>query len=99
MRGKYSMDNIWINGQREQDCSISETEITFPGGKLVIQDMLVLREGNLMTTVLSTMPFLKQFIPKTGLPLLEKKLIAKGMLSVNGVAEEGKIIHESVQWK
>lgn len=99
MRGNFSRDVVWINGQKMQDCSISEAEIIFPGGRLSIQNGIILREGNLINTVLSAMPFLKQVLPKTGLPLHERKSLAKGTLFVDGISEDGKIIHENVQWK
>ena len=61
--------------------------------------MIVLREGNLMSTLLTNMPFLKQIVPKTGFPLYEKKILAEGILNLGKQTQKGQIIHEVVKWK
>ena len=97
--GPFSRKLVLVNGKEINADKISKTEIIFNGGNINIQDMIILREGNLMSTLLANMPFLKQIVPKTGLPIYEQKILAKGFLTLGGQIQEGQIIHEIVKWK
>ena len=99
LEGTYSKNFVIVNGEEVNAGKITNSEIIFTDGNIQIQDMIVLREGNLLSTLLKNMPFLNQFIPKTGLPLFEKKMLAKGTLTLGDQTEEGQIIHEIVRWK
>ena len=99
LEGPFSRKIVLLNGKEINVDKISMSEIVFDGGNINIQDITILREGNLMSTLLANMPFLKQIIPRTGLPVFEKKILAKGFLTLGNQIQEGQIIHEIVRWK
>jgi hypothetical protein len=99
LEGPFSRKLVLMNGKEINADKISMAEIIFEGGNIKIQDLTILREGNLMSTLLANMPFLKQIVPKTGLPIYEQKILAKGFLTLGDQFQEGQIIHEVVRWK
>ncbi len=99
LNGIFPKNLLLINGVETEPGKISDTEIVFSGGSLSIQNILVLREGNIISTLLSNMPSIKKIIPNTGLPIYEKKMLAKGILTLGEKVIESNIIHEVVKWK
>jgi hypothetical protein len=99
LEGPFSRKIALLNGKEIKADKISMSEIIFDGGNINIKDIIILREGNLMSILLANMPFLKQIVPKTGLPIYEQKILAKGFLTLGDQIQEGHIIHEVVRWK
>ncbi|MDP4114643.1 MAG: hypothetical protein Q8903_00825 [Bacteroidota bacterium] len=97
--GDFKQILIFLNSKEVEPVNISLNEIEFKGGTLKIEDTAILREGNIVSSLLNTMPSLSKILPKTGFPIFETKILGKGSLLIDGRIDEGYVIHEEVKWK
>jgi hypothetical protein len=97
--GKFKKRTAYLNSREIGEISLGLDKIEFAGGSINIFGTSILREGNIVTNLIATLPTLEKFLPKTGLPILETKKIGKARLTYNGIQEDGTIIFEEVKWK
>lgn len=99
-RGPNPKGLVFHNGTLMDDYSINDRLITMGNGEysLLIEDRTVIRDGPLVSTVLSDIPGLGKMIPEQILQARERKWRSRGYLSHNySQPEPGWVIHENVK--
>jgi hypothetical protein len=97
-RGPHPLTLVFLNGVRLSGVEVSETTVTWAGGRLALDDRSVLRNGSLGQTVLAAIPGADRLIPGTVLDTEECKWRSRGTLSDKGATHTGWVIHEVVKW-
>ncbi len=95
-RGSNPLSLAFFNGVRIAGAQVSDTTITWQGGRLELNDRCVLRSGALSQTVLAKIPGAARIFPKSILDTDECKWRSRGTLSYEGTTHTGWAIHEVV---
>lgn len=98
-RGLHSKRLVLHKGVPCSSAKIERNEILFgQDGTLRLAENVVLREGQMGKTALSTIPGLRRLLPRGILEVKECKWRSKGLLVSGGRTSHGWAIHEVVQW-
>ena len=89
---------VFRNGAECPRATIGDTGITFPEGKLDLEDTAVLRQGALASTALRTVPCAQLWLGRRFHPAHEAKWLARGTYATGSTVRTGWVIHEEVRW-
>jgi hypothetical protein len=101
-KGSENMNLLYYQGNPVADSEITDTYINLKNGdyRLNFSDTIVLRDGYLISTVLSNIPGVRSLFPKAILNIHECKWRSKGvLLKPNNQVSIGWVIHEVVKWE
>jgi hypothetical protein len=96
--GSHALRLVVHNGASDEGASIADTEIAWAGGKLRIEEPIVLRAGRLGSTILPAAPALRRIFPHSLFNVEEKKWRSRGILATPDGESRGWVIHETVDW-
>ena len=98
-RGAHSLNLIFHNGVQVENAVLSEHGLDTEDTCLDLGDNLVLREGELIQTALSSIPGIRKLFPFRILRTHERKWLSRGALKTSQVGSStGWAIHEVVRW-
>jgi len=98
-QGPYSTCFAVHNGCFRETVSVSDSLIALSDVTLRMEDSFPLRTGRLASTILPGAPALSKLLPRSLFKIEERKWRSRGVLSGQGSASEGWVIHEVVDWK
>ena len=96
-RGPVPLNLVYVNGLRVEPVKVSSSTLSWEGGSLRLSEQLILRQGPLIETALSSIPGARSLFPKSVLETHERKWRSRGELSLNGETHKGWVIHEVVR--
>jgi len=99
-QGEYSKQILYVNGEAVSAASIEDEQVLLrDGSRLSLDRSLVLRNGPLGTTALSSIPGVANTFPARLLQVNECKWRSRARLERPGrPSVEGWVIHEMVSW-
>lgn len=95
-RGDHPLCWVSVNGDVHREAEITDDGVEVSGHRLSIADNVVLREGDLGSTILETVPILESIVPHRVRDMYEKKWLGRGRVEASG--SDGWVIHEVVRW-
>ena len=99
-QGEFSKKILYRNGRSVSASTLDDQQITFDdGSRLTMDRSLILRNGPLETTALSSIPGVSKIFPVRLLQVKERKWRSRAKLECPGRSPvEGWAIHEIVSW-
>ena len=100
-KGPFPESIVFHNGTLCRRVQVSDTEIVLfdEDFRLTFEETQVLRDGALVSTVLSEIPGVKNFLPTRMLHTHESKWRSRGILKRGNIKKsDGWAIHEVVRW-
>jgi len=98
-RGAQPLVLLYINGSEIDRVTVGDHGIAWPGGRLELEQDLVLRDGQLGSTVLVNVPLATILTPRVVLETRESKRLCRGKLvDGSGRVDQGWAIDEVVHF-
>jgi hypothetical protein len=98
-RGAHPLTAVFVDGQPQQACVVSDERIETGGAALVLTDRQTLYSRSLPDTLGALRPLLAPLLPQSWLAMEDRKWRSRGTLRTAGRPDElGWVIHENVRW-
>ncbi len=97
-RGPTPLTLVYMNGEKVEDASISDSGLSWSQGSLQHAQSSVLRKGDLVNTVLKAIPGAEEIFPRKIVNLYECKWLSRSNVTLNKTVYCGWTIHEIVRF-
>ena len=98
LEGTIELNTVWLDGKSDNILTISNKQISGSSFNLDLGDNIPLREGKVISTVLSPFKHIIRLFPKNAFLMDEQKWYNQGFLKTDGTREKAVSIYEKVTW-